>query len=1336
MRLQRVRLAVSLLFGLALCMNSNGQTPSQRQRTNRAAPRTAQNPNQRPATSPLSAGIKTNSAQSNAAPTAAAAQRLAQPVLEKADPESRAAFLKLVGANWIWSPAHEKDNVPVGDCYFRKAFTLGAQTELGQVHIAADNQYELYINGQLAGRGADWRKMDVHDVTKLLTTGNNVIAIKATNADAGAAGLVARVIIKQKGGTFESFSTDGTWRTSVKQFANWNRPNVRDSEWLPAKVYGPLGGVLPWGDEIVIADEGSRFLIDPEFAVERLIADEQAGSLIAMKFMSDGSILASQEGGPLLLIRDTNHDGKFESVAPFCKEVKNVQGILPIGNRVYAVGEGPSGGALYQIIDQDGDGRSDQLTTVVKFRGNIGEHGPHSVHLGPDGMLYILVGNFAQIDAKADPRSPFANAYEGDLVQPRYEDPNGYAAGVPAPGGTILRTDMSGSFVEVVAGGFRNPYDFAFNNDGEMFTYDADMEWDIGLPWYRPTRVNHVPAGAELGWRSGWAKWPEYYLDSLPATLDVGPGSPTGVVFYDHVMFPVRLQKALFVGDWGLGQIHAVKFERDGATYKAKITTILKGRPLNVTGLDVGPDGALYFCTGGRGTDGGVYRLRWTGNVPPQAIQFGNGIQQALHQPQIQTDWARMKIAAVKRSLGDQWQIELERIITDTQAPAEDRTRAIDLLAIFGPPPSPELLVKLASDPNVEARVRAARLMGVRNNPEFVQPLDELLGDFDPWVRRIACESIAHRGDRAPIATLVGLLSDKDRFVAFAARRALEQRPAAEWQDQIFNAPSSRTFFYGASGLLAAYPSPQLAQQILARCEAMLRGQVNDPGQPTGQLNNAGYLDLLRVTQLALIRGQVAPQSVPNLGPALLREYPTHDANINRELVKLLAHLQPPGAAHALAAQIAVDIPDVEKLQIAAYAPRITTGWETPDKLVMLRYYEQIRGLEGGHSVNGYIETFARDFFATFTLAERRQVIAVGESFPTSTLSILAKLPENVGPDVLAEIRNLDGRLQGKQGEAFARLRVGITAMLGHSGDPESLAYLRKIYLSDPQRRAPVAMSLTQHPDGEDWEILVDSLRTLDGEPAKEVMTALATVKRRPETSEPYRNTILAGLRMQSGGEPAVNLLQHWIGQPMGQNGAPIEQRLAACQQWYAGVFPNELPAELPKESRPNKWSYDELASFLEGPDGQAGSPARGAEIFRTAQCASCHSFNGQGEGIGPELTNVSQRFQRKEILESIVYPNQVVSDQYASQIVTAGGRQYVGIAARQQNGDIIILQSDGQKTTVAAADIEDVKPSKQSAMPEGLMNRLTLDQVADLFAFLMKSPEPNMAGRAGAAPR
>jgi putative heme-binding domain-containing protein len=458
---------------------------------------------------------------------------------------------------------------------------------------------------------------------------------------------------------------------------------------------------------------------------------------------------------------------------------------------------------------------------------------------------------------------------------------------------------------------------------------------------------------------------------------------------------------------------------------------------------------------------------------------------------------------------------------------------------------------------------------------------------------------------------------------------------------------------------------------------------------------------------------------------------------MNRELVKLLAYLKPPEAPQALTRQLQSDIPDVEKLQIAGYAARITAGWQIQDKLIMLRYLEQVRGLEGGHSLAGYIEYFARDFFANLTLEERKELIATGENYPTSALSVLAKLPENPGPEMLKEIRDLDKRLDGKPGEPVARLRVGVVAVLGRSEEKESIAYLRSLYIHQPERRAPVAMSLTQHPDGEAWVILVDSLRTVDGDAAREILGALARVDRQPDKSEPYRNAILLGLRLQAnGGELVPRVLEKWVGQKPYQSDAPLSEQLAAWQSWYATTFPNERPAELPKESQQNKWSYEELLSYLDTKEGTAGSPSRGAQVFHDAQCVNCHRFNGKGERIGPDLSTVSQRFTRKEVLESIIYPNQVVSDQYASQVVTANGKTYTGIAVKNAGGGMTVLQADGQKAELAAADIEDVQPSKLSAMPEGLANRLTLEQIADLFAYLMKSPEPKVAGRNSARVR
>ncbi|MGD9634782.1 MAG: HEAT repeat domain-containing protein, partial [Pirellulales bacterium] len=1250
--------------------------------------------------------------------------------------ETRAEFQKLIGANWIWSPAYEKDKTPAGDVYFRKTIMAGNEVEFAQIHAACDNQYELFVNGQPAGSGADWRKMDVHDVTKLMRPGVNVVAVKATNTDEGAAGIVVRVIVKERGGTFENFSTDETWRTSVKEAPNWKAPEFRDRTWLSAKVYGPLGGVLPWGDEVVISNEGSRFMIDPEFLIERMVTDEQAGSLISMAFNAQGNILASQEGGPLLLISDADRDGTFEKVQPFCDKVKNIQGILSLGAYVMAVGEGPDGGGLYRLTDQDGDGVAEDCRVLVKFRGLIGEHGPHAVQIGPEGLVYVLCGNFASVDAEHDPKSPYLTAYEGDLVTPRYEDPNGYAAGVPAPGGTILRTNMEGSYIEVVAGGMRNPYDIAFNSDGELFTYDADMEWDIGTPWYRPTRLNHVPMGAELGWRSGWAKWPEYYLDSVPATLDVGAGSPTGIESYNHVAFPKKYQNALFVADWALGQIHAVQLTRTGASYAANISTILKGKPLNVTDLAVGPDGALYFSTGGRGTDGGVYRIKWKGKVPADALDLGQGIEQALRQPQFQSDWARRKIALVQRELGDRWATELQRVIDDPRARQSDRVRALDLMVFFGPPPTVDALVTLSRDRNSELRARVARLMGTQDDAAFSQPLTALLRDPDPWVRRTACEAIAHRSIDQPVDDLVRLLGDSDRFVAFAARRALEKTPADRWQERVLTATTARTFLQGGTGLLVAAPSKEVAKAIADGCESMLRDNIDQIDRTPSPAQIAEFRDTLRVLQLALIRGELTSADVPTIGDEVLKKYPTTDAMANRELVRLMVYLQSPAAAEALTKQLESDIPADEKMHIAAYAARLNSGWNTDQKLAMLRYFEAVRGVEGGHSVNKYIENFARDFFTNLTLKERRQVIAAGETFPTSALSILAKLPEDPGPEVYAEMRSLDQRINGKEGEAFSRLRVGLTAVLGAGGEPESLAYLREVYANDPDRRSPVAMSLTQHPEGDNWGVLVDSLRSVEGVAASEVLSALARVPQAPKDAEPYRNVILLGLKQTpSAGDLAVKLMEHWTSEPT-KSGKTPEQKLAAWQSWYARKFPDALAAELPKEADGNKWSFDELSAYLDSAEGKGGNPQTGAQLFTTAQCIKCHRYNGTGESQGPDLTSVSQRFQRKEILESIVFPSHVVSDQYASQMVIANGRTYTGIVAKQPDGSLTVLLSDGGKVTLAADEVEEIEPSKTSAMPENLLNPLTLEQVADLFAFLMEGSNATMAGRMAAPQR
>ncbi len=129
---------------------------------------------------------------------------------------------------------------------------------------------------------------------------------------------------------------------------------------------------------------------------------------------------------------------------------------------------------------------------------------------------------------------------------------------------------------------------------------------------------------------------------------DTGRGSPTGVVVYDHVMFPRRYHDAIFVGDWSRGRILAIYPKGKDGTYQTEMETFAAGKPLNVTGLDVGPDGGLYFCTGGRGTEGGVYRIVWRGQVPSTVTELGHKLEPALRQPQLNSAYARQKIAVLK----------------------------------------------------------------------------------------------------------------------------------------------------------------------------------------------------------------------------------------------------------------------------------------------------------------------------------------------------------------------------------------------------------------------------------------------------------------------------------------------------------------------------------------------------------------------------------------------------------------------------------------------------------------------------------------------------------------
>lgn len=362
-----------------------------------------------------------------------------------------------------------------------------------------------------------------------------------------------------------------------------------------------------------------RIKVPEGFKVELIysVPGGPQGSWVNLCVDPKGRILASDQYGGLYRFTPPPPgqelaESKVEKVPADIRAINGMAfafGALYVGVNDYE-NKIPSG--LYRITDSNGDDMPDkvELLRAIEARG---DHGVHAVVPTPDGKgLFLVCGNGAKATQFAK-TSPVPAIWGEDHLLPRMPDGRGFMREVLAPGGIIYTVTPDGNTFEVYSSGYRNIFDAALNRDGELFTYDADMEYDFNTSWYRPTRVNHVTSGSEYGWRNGAGKWPAFYADNLPAVIDIGPGSPTGMTFGYGAKFPAKYQNALFILDWSWGKLHAVHLEPNGSSYKATREEFMSGAPLPLTDAVIHPDGAMYIAIGGRRVQSGMYRVSYVG---------------------------------------------------------------------------------------------------------------------------------------------------------------------------------------------------------------------------------------------------------------------------------------------------------------------------------------------------------------------------------------------------------------------------------------------------------------------------------------------------------------------------------------------------------------------------------------------------------------------------------------------------------------------------------------------------------------------------------------------------
>lgn len=407
--------------------------------------------------------------------------------------------------------------------------------------------------------------------------------------------------------------------------------------WLTAVASLPAAGPV---------DVTKDFQVPDGFEVTLFAGDELAHDIGCMAIDSQGRVVVAGPGY-IKTLMDRDGDGAADDAALFSSKPKSgAQGLCFVestpnphpterwtGNDLLASGDGK----IWRFHDADGDGIADGEPEIfVDGLSNKGEHGIHGIAQGPDGWIYAVGGNDSGIAVRHNTSATFL---------------------IPeVSAGAILRVSPDGRQREVVAHGFRNPYAICFNASGSLFCWDSDGERIQFLPYYRPCSVFKVGFGGHHGWvnpgwQGGWSR-PFHWPDVVDPVMQIGRGSPTGIVCYRHRQFPAEYEDALFFACWTFGRIYWARPGADDDRRMEHQVFLEASGNLGFapTALAVGPGGELFVSSGGRGTRGNVYRIRHKTHEihgDPDAE-----IEEILDCDQPDAAWSRARWVPLARKLG------------------------------------------------------------------------------------------------------------------------------------------------------------------------------------------------------------------------------------------------------------------------------------------------------------------------------------------------------------------------------------------------------------------------------------------------------------------------------------------------------------------------------------------------------------------------------------------------------------------------------------------------------------------------------------------------------------
>lgn len=958
------------------------------------------------------------------------------------------------------------------------------------------------------------------------------------------------------------------------------------------------------------------------------------------------------------LLTDTNNDGKFDKKQLFAEnfntEITGVAGgVLAFNHNVYATIQ-PD---FWKLTDSNNTGSADQRISLSHGHGihvGMGGHDMHGPAIGPDGRIYWSQGDKGFNITSKEGRN-FALQYEG----------------------AVFRVDPDGSNLELFAHGLRNPQEIAFDDYGNLFTVDNDA--DIG----DRERLMYIVEGSDGGWRctyqyrnrkipgvtdGGYNPWmaedlwkPRFDTQAsylTPAIINYSDG-PCGFKFNPGTALSEEYRGHFFLTHFPKKLLTTFKCQPDGASFKM-VDEHIAFSGLMMTGIAFGPDGAIYSADWGENA--------WAPHQKGRVVKIdvpGNTLHSALR---VETQHL------LAEGMG-------KRTIEETAAFLSHADQRIRLRAQFelvarGKEGTAALLKTAAKNDSQLARIHAIWGLGqlIRKPADFVAPRDvanqliALLSDPDAEIRTQSAKVLGDASSVFAADAIVPLVQDKEPRVRFYAAIALSR----------FARPSD-------FGTFLALINTNKTKDVYLRHAAVmgLVASCNKDASPLAALSTHPNRNVRLAAIVALRRLQ---------SPLVEKFLQDKDEWVVAEAARAIHDDTSIAASLPALASLLGEAGDKKLTNEPTLRRAINANLRMGDAASALRLAAFATTNAPANLRANAIDALA--WFANPPTLDRvegryRDLAARDPSIPQSALDpIIARLLNDISPAVRNSTVNAIQQLH------FDAARDRLAKIALDDSEPTSV-------------RAPALVAIGALKSPQTKEAIEQAMKTTEPKLRAAAITVMAKIEPGASTTVTTLKSTLEGhsiLEEQAAiaalanlkSPDAAALLRDWTDRlAAGKVPPPLQLDVLQAAEKSGD---KTLPAKL-KAYQASKLKSDPLREHIESLEG--GDAIEGEIIFKSGQCTQCHMVNNLGGQVGPDLTHVASRLQRRDLLESVVLPNNKIAEGFATiSVTTKDGDTQTG-TLQGETADAITLKDPEthEQIKIKKSEVES-RTAPTSAMP------------------------------------